>query len=1040
MESIVDQVRPLANPESAGDWGESIRQWVERAAHLLPAQGPITAFVHHNTLHAFESLEFDEAVVEGARLFACHPYLPESRYRDKLSRGRIMAEDLEWALLDDLGPRTDDLLGFLGTRYHLRLAMLAHPLYTGPTAELRWVIADSDALRRFRRETPAGVRDRLIRQTRHWVMRDLQGTAKESTPATARGVVDLALSRFDVASIERWDEAQWESLTLHLLWLFCREGIEYAAPPKAQLREAAELREAVRPRDRLLHATGIDADVLVHDLLIRFCSAFLDQGFASWSLPGRERGFYRAFCELYGQRGGPPQSWMCGLSSELSRLMQADVPPVESIRLSLAELGVEADAAADFVTQSLLALRGFAGMIWQTESRGDRVAERSPPGTLLEFLAVRLILDRFALAHVAAESLGYAGPLHRLDEACAAHRAGAVATPDQRAFTIFQLAQLLGWEPAELARLSSREWVMVVEETEAFSAIDRRRVFHHAFERRYRVQTLDAVALHSRRVDRRLSLRDSVTRPSFQIVCCIDDREESFRRHLEEIEPNCETFGAAGFFGIAMYYRGAADAHFTPLCPVSIQPRHYVVERVAYSMEHRERWRRKQRRTIGTVTHRVHVGSRTFAGGWLAAVLGSIASIPLVMRILFPRTAAQLRRLMGGFVRPPEVTMLQLERMADEPGPEGDAIGYRVGEMADIVEGLLRAIGLTRCVSRLVIMVGHGSSNLNNPHEAAYDCGACSGGRGGPNARAFAQMANDPRVRSILRERNLAIPDDTVFVGGYHNTCDDSMSYYDLDRLPPTHHDDFAHAAEALDLAREWNAHERCRRFESADLGLTPEEALRHVEGRAEDLSQARPECGHATNALCFVGQRAWSRGLFLDRRCFLQSYDASQDDAEHSLLAGILGAVIPVCAGINLEYYFSFVDPVGYGCGTKLPHNVTSLLGVMNGAASDLLPGLPRQMVEIHEPLRLLCVIEATPDAVQAVFQANPAIAALVDHRWVQVATLDPHTREIDWYERGVFRPYRVTTTELPVVRRSIDWYRGWRDHLGFAHVESES
>ncbi len=62
-----------------------------------------------------------------------------------------------------------------------------------------------------------------------------------------------------------------------------------------------------------------------------------------------------------------------------------------------------------------------------------------------------------------------------------------------------------------------------------------------------------------------------------------------------------------------------------------------------------------------------------------------------------------------------------------------------------------------------------------------------------------------------------------------------------------------------------------------------------------------------------------------------------AQDDEEFTILERILQAVIPVCAGINLEYYFSFVDPVGYGCGTKLPHNITSLIGVMNGAGSDL-------------------------------------------------------------------------------------------------------
>ena len=109
-----------------------------------------------------------------------------------------------------------------------------------------------------------------------------------------------------------------------------------------------------------------------------------------------------------------------------------------------------------------------------------------------------------------------------------------------------------------------------------------------------------------------------------------------------------------------------------------------------------------------------------------------------------------------------------------------------------------------------------------------------------------------------------------------------------------------------------------------------------------------------------------------------------------------MLQAVIPVCAGINLEYYFSYVDPTGYGCGTKLPHNITSLLGVMDGAASDLRPGLPWQMVEIHEPMRILFVVETTPEAMLGIMARDPAIGRLVRNGWVQLATLDPDSPTI--------------------------------------------
>src|SRR5262249_22314729 len=147
---------------------------------------------------------------------------------------------------------------------------------------------------------------------------------------------------------------------------------------------------------------------------------------------------------------------------------------------------------------------------------------------------------------------------------------------------------------------------------------------------------------------------------------------------------------------------------------------------------------------------------------------------------------------------------------------------------------------------------------------------------------------------------------------------------------------------------------------------------------RAADLAQPRPEYGHATNAFCVIARRSRTRGLFLDRRAFLVSYDPAHD-RDGAILARIIAAVVPVVAGISLEYYFSYVDPSGYGCGTKLPHNVTSLLGVMDGAQSDLRTGLPWQMVEIHEPARLAIVVEGNPERVERALRGNPVIDRLV-------------------------------------------------------------
>lgn len=989
-----------------------------------------------NTLQALEDLPFEQGAEQGARLFGCSSYLSEQQYRTRMAKGRIRAEDIEDEMRIDLQGLADAPVAELVSRAELRCAMLRHAMLDGPTHELHWFVAETDALAKMQTDVPPETRQRLLDETRHWVMRDLRTVAESVSdlsppPRHVQPVPPVAdlLQTFGDATIERWTDAKWEAFSLQALWRVCRAGIEQVDLPLAKPARA------VRHRDGLLAATGEDSDALVNELLVRFCAAFVDQGFSHWKLPARELGFFHAFCSVYGEPAGPPSAWLKPLAAELKRLQAEAMSPLESIEESLGILGVEPEAWREYITASVIALRGWASLLWHMEVRSDRVPHPAPPGTLVEFVAVRLLLERLALQSIAAAQLGFHDCLSHLP---ARLRVETSRTPESvaesRAFQVFQLAQVLGWTAKRLCQLSHSAWAELVAEIESFSSLERRRLFHLAFERRYRVEALDALSIHTRQTKQR------VDNPRFQATFCIDAREESFRRHLEEIAPDVETFGLAGFYGVAMYFKGVADAHYSALCPIVVRPQHWVVEDVVYSLEEAHRRRAKTRKAIGAATHQLHARSRSFLGGaLLTAGLGVLASAPLVARVLFPRLTARIRRTAGTLVAPPNITRLRLERIADRPSPDDEGIGFSIEEMANIGERMLRDIGLTSGFARLVIFFGHGSSCLNNPHKSAYDCGACTGNAGGANARALAAMLNDPRVREIIASRGLSIPKHTIFLGGLHNTCADSLTFYDLDLLPKSHLKDFEHARDALEKACERNAHERCRRFDSAPLDISLAGARRHVEGRSEDLAQTRPEFGNASNAMCLVGRRERFRGLYLDRRAFQQSYNPIADDAQASILQRILSAVVPVCSGINLQYYFSYVDSTGWGSGTKLPHNVTSLLGVMDGAASDLRAGLPWQGVEIHEPMRLVFVLETKPHQIERIMDSVPVVGRILRNSWAQLVLLDPHSNELLVYRHGKYEPYTSTSDELPQVASSIDWYRGWREHLGFAQVVTD-
>ena len=155
------------------------------------------------------------------------------------------------------------------------------------------------------------------------------------------------------------------------------------------------------------------------------------------------------------------------------------------------------------------------------------------------------------------------------------------------------------------------------------------------------------------------------------------------------------------------------------------------------------------------------------------------------------------------------------------------------------------------------------------------------------------------------------------------------------------------------------------------------------------------------------------TKGIFLDRRSFLNSYNF-RTDPEGKFLASVMAPLGPVCGGINLEYYFSRVDNHKLGAGTKLPHNVVGLIGVANSSDGDLRPGLPWQMIEVHDPLRLLIIVEHFPEIVLKTIQNSPSMYEWFINEWVHLIAANPETNELSYFKDGTFRPYHTSSQAI--------------------------
>ena len=518
-------------------------------------------------------------------------------------------------------------------------------------------------------------------------------------------------------------------------------------------------------------------------------------------------------------------------------------------------------------------------------------------------------------------------------------------------------------------------------------------IWQEAYEWTYYDQVLAGIKLQANEV--------KVISKSFQAFFCIDDRECSIRRHLESLDLEAETFGTPGHFNLDFYYKPENGNFHTKVCPAPLTPKYLIKE-----IENKSK--QKKDFHFNRNTHGLFIG-------WiLTHSLGLWSGFRLFWSIFRPGDSPSA---VSSFRHMDPNSTLTIENISLSDREDDLQIGFTVLEMTDRLEGLLKSTGAVQDFAKIVYLVGHGASSVNNTHYAGYDCGACSGRPGSVNAKVMSSIANNPKVRVLLAERGIDIPNSTQFLGALHDTTKDDIIYFDEQILSESnkkfHEVNKLTFANALDL----NAKERSRKFMSVNSNRPANQVHKKVRLRTVSLFEPRPELNHATNTLCLIGRRSMTKGIMLDRRAFLNSFDY-RVDPDGKFLLNILNAAAPVSGGINLEYYFSRVDNQKLGAGTKLPHNVMGLIGVANGIDGDLRPGLPSQMIEVHDPLRLMMVVEHFPEVVLDTIQRNPVTYEWFKNEWVKLAVCHPETKEIFVFKDEQMSVYHPMKSKLEEVK----------------------